>query len=142
MRKGEKLLAGAEKGHWSDLTGSNFMMVLVTSFSFLFVVKTGCCEWGQTYLAQERGVQTYVAASHFIAMETGGMVGTLFLGAATDFMVRRRYYSNSGRSPRMIAVQLSMAGSCLFLNTFLFGADPDTSKVSECPNMECQYNSI
>lgn len=121
---------GAEKGHWSDLTGSEFMALLVSVFSLLFVVKTSCTEWGQTYLLQERGVQRHIAVSHSTAMEVGGFIGTLTLGATTDFLIRKGYYFGSGKSPRMIAVQLCVAGSCIFFNVFLFGADPDTSKVS------------
>ena len=95
----------------------------------LFVVKTACCEWGQVYLVEERGVSSSTSSSYFTALEVGGIFGTILLGAGTDFMIRRNYYFRSGKSPRMIVVQLCVAGSFLFLNGFLFGANSETTKV-------------
>ena len=121
--------AGAEQGHWSDLAGSDFMMLLATCFCFLFIVKTTCQDWGQLYLLQERGLSAFTASSYLAAMEVGGLVGSILMGAITDFMIRRGYYFGTGKSPRMIVVQLLVAGSCMFLNLFLFTIDPETEKV-------------
>ncbi|XP_067930220.1 glucose-6-phosphate exchanger SLC37A4-like [Watersipora subatra] len=139
-------LGGAEHGHWSDMVGSDFLMLLVSSFGFLFVVKTSCSEWGQVYLVEEQGVPYYTAYGCFTSIEVGGVVGSVTLGGLTDFMIRRGYYFGSGRSPRMIVVQLCAAGSCLFLNTFIFGSDPETSKtfisvVAFCMGF-CLYGGI
>ena len=125
--------AGAEQGHWSDLAGSDFMMLLATCFCFLFIVKTTCQDWGQLYLLQERGLSAFTASSYLAAMEVGGLVGSILMGAITDFMIRRGYYFGTGKSPRMIVVQLLVAGSCMFLNLFLFTIDPETEKVSFLP---------
>lgn len=106
------------------------MMLLSTCFCMIFVVKTSCQDWGQMYLLQERGLSAYSASSYLTSMEVGGMIGSIAMGAVTDFMIRRGYYFGTGKSPRMIVVQLLVAGACMFLNLFLFTIDPETTKVS------------
>ena len=81
------------------------------------------------YLLQERGLSAFSASSYLAAMEVGGICGSILMGALSDFMIRRGYYFGTGKSPRMIVVQLLVAGACLFLNLFLFTIDPDTEKV-------------
>ena len=105
------------------------MALLSFTLGLLFVVKTSCMDWGSTYLTYERGVSGYLSISYVTSMEVGGIVGSVFVGAMTDFLIRRRYYYGSGQSPRMIIVQLCVAGSCLFLNLFLFALDSETTKV-------------
>lgn len=125
----DETLAGKTNGHWSDLAGSEFMMFLISTYCLLFVVKTSCQDWGQIYLLQERGLTAQSASSYLYAMEVGGLVGCITLGALTDFMIKRGFYAGTGKSPRLAAVQFCVAACCLFLNLFLFTIDPDTSKV-------------
>lgn len=124
------LCSGGDQGHWSDLAGSDFLLLLTSVFCMLFVVKTSCQDWGQLYLLQERGLSTHSASAYLSSMEIGGIAGCIAMGALTDFMIRRRYYFGTGKSPRMIVVQLCVAGSCLFLNLFLFSIDLESSHVS------------
>lgn len=105
-------------------------MLLAASFCTIFIVKTSCQDWGQMYLLQERGLSAYSAAAYLTSMEIGGIIGCIAVGAITDLMIRKGYYFGTGKSPRMIVVQLCVAGSCLFLNLFLFTIDIDTTQVS------------
>lgn len=107
----------------------------------LFVVKTSCQDWGQVYLLQERGLSAYSASAYLTSMEVGGIAGSIVMGALTDFMIRRRYYFGTGKSPRMIVVQLCVAGSCLFLNLFLFSIDPESSHVSTSSTLALQFTN-
>ncbi|XP_067944937.1 glucose-6-phosphate exchanger SLC37A4-like [Watersipora subatra] len=120
---------GKKKGHWSDLAGNDFMMLLVAVSFMLFVVKTCCQDWGHIYLLQERGVPESIAESYMVSMEIGGFLGTIFLGAVTDFMTRNGFYEGTNISPRMVPVQACVAGSAMFLNLFIFIMDSTTSKV-------------
>lgn len=115
--------------HWSDLAGSEFMSLLAATYLILFMVKTCCQDWGQQYLLKERGVAAYPASSYLVSMEVGGLVGSIIVGSLTDLMTRKGYYPGVEKSPRMIIIQLCVAGSVLFLNLFLFSIDHDTSKV-------------
>lgn len=132
-------ILGGLQGHWSDLAGSDFMIMLATTYCSIFVIKTCCQDWGQMYLLQERGLSAYSATTYLNAMEVGGIIGCIILGAVTDFMIRKGYYFGTGKSPRMIIVQLCVAGSCMFLNLFLFTIDPDTSTVSTL--LQLQYTA-
>lgn len=111
------------------MAGSDFLLLLASTFCTIFIVKTSCQDWGQLYLLQERGLSAYSASAYLNSMEVGGIAGSIIVGALTDFMIRRGYYFGTGKSPRMIVVQLCVAGSCLFLNLFLFTIDPDTNHV-------------
>jgi len=120
----------ATDGHWSDLTGSELMQLLVITNFLLHVVKSSCVEWGQTYLIEQRGMSYHSTESYLTSMEFGGMVGCILFGIATDVMLRKGYYYGSGKSLRLNVVQYCVAGACLSLNLFLFTIDPETSKVS------------
>ncbi|XP_067930198.1 glucose-6-phosphate exchanger SLC37A4-like [Watersipora subatra] len=122
------LSGGVLQGHWSDLAGSDFMALLASTLCLLSLVKTTCMEWGSTYLTNDRGVSSYFSSSYLVAMDVGGILGSIVVGACTDFMVARQYYLKTGQSPRMIVVQLCVAGSCLFLNLLIFSIDPDTER--------------
>ncbi|KAF6018574.1 SLC37A4 [Bugula neritina] len=124
----EVTMFGTGEGHWSDLAGSDFMFLLSSVSCFLFIVKTSSQDWGLMYLVQERGLSNNMASSHLIAMEVGGLVGSIVLGALTDLMIRKKYYFGTGKSPRMSIVQLCVAGACLSLNLFMFTIDIETSK--------------
>ncbi|XP_067930185.1 glucose-6-phosphate exchanger SLC37A4-like [Watersipora subatra] len=119
----------AVQEHWSDLAGSEFMAFISVVYLLLFMVKTCCQDWGQQYLLQERGVSAYPAATYLAAMEVGGLVGSIFVGALTDLMVRNGVGGRDPtKSPRMIIVQLCVAGSTLFLNLFLFSINQDSTQ--------------
>ena len=104
-------------------------MMIATVFCSIFIVKTSCQDWGQMYLLQERGLSSYSATAYLTAMDIGGIIGCILMGAITDFLTRNDFYAGTGKSPRMIVIQLCLAGSCLFLNLFLFTIDPETSQV-------------
>ena len=120
----------SEREHWSDLAGSEFLGMLTGVYLILFMVKTCCQDWGQQYLLEERGVSAYPASNYLVAMEIGGLVGSIVLGALTDHMIRSGVYARQPeKSARMIMVELCVAGSALFLNLFLFSLDSNSTKV-------------
>ena len=108
------------------------MTMLAIVYYLLFVVKTCCQDWGQLYLLEERGVTESSASSYHISYEFGGLVGSILLGALTDFITRRGYYSDQKMSPRIVMVQIATAGAAMFLNLFIFIMDDKSTKVSCC----------
>jgi len=63
--------------HWTDLIGSEFMLVLCGGGFLMTLIRAGSADWGQLY-----------PGFFGKALEFGGAVGTVFIGAIADFAVK------------------------------------------------------
>ncbi|KAF6037978.1 SLC37A4 [Bugula neritina] len=80
-------------------------------------------DWGQLYLMEERGLSTYNAGFFGKALEFGGAVGTVFIGAIADFAVKHKMSIGYYNFPRMILLFISLFGGGIILSSFILGID-------------------
>ena len=87
------LLVVNSDAHWTDILGSEFMLVLCGGGFLMTLIRVSSADWGQLYLMEERGLSTYNAGGFGVALESGGVFGTTVIGAMADFAIKRVRYS-------------------------------------------------
>lgn len=75
--------------HWTDILGSEFMLVLCGGGFLMSLIRVSSADWGQLYLMEERGLSTYNAGGFAFSMEVGGAIGTTVIGALADFAIKK-----------------------------------------------------
>lgn len=75
--------------HWTDILGSEFMLVLCGGGFLMTLIRVSSADWGQLYLMEERGLSTYNAGGFGTALECGGVFGTTVIGAMADFAIKK-----------------------------------------------------
>jgi len=81
--------------HWSEMFGTEYMILLSTSLFSAQLMKSTIQDWCQLFLMEERGISVYNAAFFTNFYEIGGILGALFFGILSDTMIRKVKIMNS-----------------------------------------------